>query len=1027
MSRFNLSALAIRVPGLTWYFIVSLLVLGLVGYKNLGQTDMPTWTFRIMVLQVQWPGASAQEIEQQVVDKIERKLQETPWLDNVSSFSRAGEAFLFINLRITTPNLGDGAGRIWYQVRKKVGDMQFQLPEGVIGPFFNDEFGDVFPLIYTLSGEDFNNAQLKDQADFLRQELLRLPIVEKVDLVGVQPERVYIDFSMDRLASLQIDPLNLMESIRQQNSMNPAGEVQGTSHHSLVRISGGYQNHQELADTPIQDLAGKQIRLGDIAEVRRDFQDPPVTGVRYKGKPVVGLAISMAEGFSVIDLGQQVDELLGTLESSLPLGIDLTLIADQPRVVSSNMNIFLQKLGIAIAIVLLVSYFTLGFRSGLVVATAFPLVLGTTFLLMSVWDIDLQRISLGALIISLGLLVDDAIIIIEMMMIKIEQGFSRLKAAQAAYQSTSFPMLTGTLISIAGFMPLAIAESNMREFMFAFYTVLAIALLVSWLVSVLFTPFIGYYLLPEKPATHNEHETEKVYQSPFYRGLRSLIRASMVHPWLMLLLVTLLMGAGVMAGMTVEKQFFPLTNRPELIVETWLPEGSSYAANEALVDKLDAILASEPLVDYWTSFIGTDIPRIFTDLNIQQPTLNMSKTYVAAHSDDVRDELSARLRKRFANELPEARSRIDVFSFGPPVGPPLQYRVMGNDRELVKQYAEQVRAMVDAHPLTEDTHLNWRGSVKRVDIQLDQPRIRQLGLSSETLKQNLSMLLNGQTITQLRDGDDSLDVIVRLQEDQRNQVGKLNSLSIPLPNQQSVSLAQIAKIKMGVEDGIVWRYDRFPTVTVNSYVPWTIEAHRVVSDLQEQMDELRASLPLGYHIEEGGNIEGSRDTEEVIGPTLPIVLLIIVTLLMFQLRHFGLTLLVVATAPIGFAGATIALLLADVPLGFAAQIGILALAGIIMRNSVILVDQIRQDLEAGLDRWNAIIESAVRRFRPITVTGLAAVLAMGPLTTDSFWGPMAWAMMGGLVVATLLTSFLVPTLYVIFFRVKPPMQGPAIT
>ncbi|MEL0083796.1 MAG: efflux RND transporter permease subunit, partial [Gammaproteobacteria bacterium] len=498
------------------------------------------------------------------------------------------------------------------------------------------------------------------------------------------------------------------------------------------------------------------------------------------------------------------------------------------------------------------------------------------------------------------------------------------------------------------------------------------------------------------------------------------IQASIRHPWWVLALTALVMVVGIMAARVVEKQFFPLTERPELIIESWLPEGSSYAQTEALVDKLDRLLAEEPLVDYWTSYIGTDTPRIFTDLNIEQPTPNMTKTYVAALSGDQREALRVRLQELIAEQLPEARTRISIFSFGPPVGAPVQYRVLGPDVEKLRDYARQVRAVAEAHPLTEDTFINWRGSIKSVRIKLDQARIRRLGLSTELIKRNLAMLVSGTPVTQLRDGDDSIDVVIRLTGEQRGALDELGSLPIQLPDQQSITLDQVAKLELAVEDGIIWRYDRFPAITIGTYMPWTVQPHSIVADLQDQIDKIRASMPLGYHIEEGGNVETNRETDALIAPTLPVILLIIVTLLMFQLRHFGLTLLVVATAPIGFAGATITLLLFNQPMGFAGQIGILALAGIIMRNSVILVDQIRQDIDAGLDRWNAILESTVRRFRPITVTGLAAVLAMGPLTTDPFWGPMAWAMMGGLVVATLLTSFLVPALYVIFFRVKQP-------
>ncbi|MFP5463482.1 MAG: efflux RND transporter permease subunit [Gammaproteobacteria bacterium] len=1014
MSRYNLAEWGLRRPALTVYLIGLLLVGGAVAFFSLGQTDMPNWTMRAMPIRVFWPGASAEQIEQHVVDKIERKLQDTPYLDSLISTSKPGEAWIWVNLENSLPDPQTKVPDIWYQVRKKVGDIRETLPPGVQGPYFNDEFGDVYPLVYGIWGDEFSYAELKDQADWLREELLRLPIVEKAVLVGAQPQRVYIDLSTARLGNLRVSPLALTEAIAGHNAMQPAGQIENTADRLRLRLGGQFDSVDDVRRVPVQATDGRLLTVGDLAEVSAGYQDPAEQLMRVNGHPAVGLAISMAAGGNVVDLRRDVVALMGRLEAGLTVGVQATLVADEPQVVTHTLNKFLFKLAVAIGIVLLVSYATLGWRSGLVVATAFPLVLGATFMAMKVMDIDLQRISLGALIISLGLLVDDAIIIVEMMQVKMRQGLDRFHAASAAYTSTSLPMLTGTLITIAGFMPIALAETALREFMFGLYGVIAVALLVSWLVSVLFTPYLAYRMLPAQVEHHDE-----VYDTPFYRRLRGLVRACVSRPGWMTATVALLVGLAAVAGRQVEKQYFPLTDRPDLIVETWLPEGSSFAANEALAKDIDRLLKGEAGVHSWVSYIGSDTPRIFTDLWIELPAHNVIKTYIQTTDRPTRDRLREALRTRIARELPQARARVNVFPFGMPAPSSIEYRVTGPDRHTLREFAAQVRTVMHDHPQTRGVHYSWRGPVSTVRLDLDHARLTALGLSAQRLGESLDMLLSGRPVTQLRDGDETIDVVLRLTEDERTRLGYLPNVPVPLADGSSLPLGQLAQLQPAVEEGVVTHYNRMPAIMVYADLPWYVQPLDVDAQLRDRLDAIRQRLPLGYHVEIGGIGELSGEVDAALGAVMPIIAVAIVTLLMMQLQHLGLTLLVLASAPLGLIGVLFTLWVADLPLGLVAQLGVLALAGITMRNTVILVDQIRQDVAAGLSRHEAVIESTVRRFRPIVVTAAAAILALVPLLTDPFWGPMAYAMMGGLLVATVLTVLFVPTLYAVCFRDQP--------
>lgn len=1017
--RFNLSGLALRQPALTTFFIGLIMLLGSYSFFTLGQTDMPDWTLRVMVMRVIWPGASAEQVATQVTEKLELKLQETPWLDNVESYSRPGQADLIISLseRLTDPK--KWVPELWYQVRKKVGDMRHELPEGVQGPFFNDEFGDVFPLVYALHGADFDWQELEDQADFIRQALLRLDIVEKVRLVGGQPKQVHVDLDLARLGSLGIHPLEVARSLSEQNALLPGGVIETPNDRLFVRVDGAIDSLQGIRETLVRAPSGRLVRVDEFGTVNLGYQDPPRFKVRANGEDAVGIAVSMALGRNVLAFGRQVEREITQMRALLPAGMTLDRVANQPQLVERSLNVFLTKLGLAVLIVLIMSYFTLGWRAGLVVATAFPLVLASTFLMMRILDIDLQRISLGALIISLGLLVDDAIIITEMMQVKLEQGLDRLDAALSAYTSTSFPMLTGTVISVLGFMPLALSESSMREFMYAFYMVVAIALMASWVVSVVFTPFIGYHYLPRPKASHD------VYQNRFYGALRVLVGWTLRWRVLVVAATAGLFGLTLYGLTFVDQQLMPKTDRAELIVETWVPEADSFAANQAVVEQLETMLAAEEDVTGWVSYVGGDTPRIFTDLTIEQPAVNLSKTYVSFSDRKARDRLRPVIQEFLDTRVPQARSRVQLFSFGLPVGAPVQYRVTGPDPQRLRPIAEQVRAVVEAHPRTEGVHIDWRGPVHTLRLEIDQARLRALGLSNTALSQNLRMLLSGQPVTQWRRGDDSIDVVLRLEPALEQAPDLFERLPISLPDGRTVPLGQVARVRLAVEEGMIHRYNRYPTITVRAYQPFQIQPSAIVRDLRQYIEPLREALPPGYAIDIGGEVEANAIINGSLAPTMPLIALAIITVLMLQLRHLGLTLMVLVTAPLGLIGAVAMLLIVDQPLGLMPRLGLIAMAGIIMRNTVILVDQIRQDVVSGASRHQAVIEATVRRFRPIVVTAGAAILALAPLTTDPFWGAMAYGMIGGLLVATLLTVLFLPALYCLCFGVRADSARPA--
>jgi multidrug efflux pump len=905
-------------------------------------------------------------------------------------------------------------------VRKKLDDIQATLPAGVQGPFPNDEFGDVSVSIFALTGDGFDVAELRRTADRMARELYRVPDVKKVELLGVQDEKIYVEASPARLASLGLTPAAVFEAMQRQNAVTPAGFVETGSDRVRLRVSGPFDLAEKIRDT---DLAagGRHFRLADIANVTRGLADPPSPRMRFGGKDAIGIAVVMAKGGDVIHLGENLKSAMARMQADLPAGIDVDVVADQPEVVKTSIELFVDSLGEAIAIVLAVSFLSLGLRTGTVVALSIPLVLAVTFLMMRIFGIDLQRISLGALVIALGLLVDDAIISVEMMVVKMEQGFDRVKAATFAYTSTAFPMLTGTLITAAGFTPVGFARSAAGEYTFSIFAVVTIALLVSWIVAVVFTPFIGYKLLDaDKLRKFGQEHHGDIYATPFYLRFRALLVWCLRRRWLVIGATVVLFAASMVAfKVGVQKQFFPAASRPELLIEVWLPQGSSLKATDAETRRIEALLEKDAAVESSASYVGNGAPRFFLSLDQQLFADNFAQLVIVTKDVKDREDLKRRLEERFAApDFAHIRVRVLRLENGPPVGFPVQFRVMGDDLETLRRVAGQVADVMRTHPNLQDVQFDWNEKIRSVRVEIDQDRARLLGVSSQEVAAALQGWLVGTTITQYREGDQLIDVIWRATGADRASLDRLPDLDVVAAGGRHVPLAQLARLKPVLEEGIVWRRDRLPTITVRSDIVGDRQAPTITAEVEAKLEKLRAELPPGFRIETGGTVEESAKGENSIKAVMPIMVLGVITLLMMQLQSASRTLMVLLTAPLGLIGVAVALLVFRVPFGFVANLGVIALMGMILRNSVILVDQIRQDEAAGKSTWEAIVGSTVRRFRPIVLTAAAAILAMIPLTRQVFWGPMAVAIMGGLIFATALTCLFLPALYAAWYRVR---------
>jgi multidrug efflux pump len=1051
MRRFNLSEWALANRSLVLYAMLVLALIGVWSYRSLGQSEDPPFTFKAMVVRTAWPGATAEDIAREVTDRVEKKLMETGNYERITSYSRPGESQVIFVARDSMKSAELPA--LWYQVRKKIGDMRHTLPQGTVGPFFNDEFGDTFGNIYALTGKGFDYALKKDYAERIELQLQRVPDVAKIELVGLQDEKIWIELSNTKLATLGIPLSAVQQALAEQNAVTSAGFFETATDRIQLRVTGAFKSVEDIRAFPIR-AGDRTVRLGDIATVERGFADPAAPRMRFMGKEAIGIAVSMKPGGDILKLGQALDAETARLEKTLPLGLELHRVADQPAAVRDSVGEFVRVLAEAVIIVLLVSFFSLGLRTGLVVAVSIPLVLAMTFAVMHYFGIGLHKISLGALVLALGLLVDDAIIAVEMMAIKMEQGYSRLRAAAFAYESTAFPMLTGTLVTAAGFLPIATAASSTGEYTRSLFQVVTIALIVSWIAAVLFIPYLGDKMLPEPNALpapgslegrlrafrerladrwpqyagvlapppvggHGHDATHDPYRSGFYQRFRGLVRWCIQRRWLVIFATIAAFVVSIALFRFVPQQFFPESTRLELMVDLELAEGSSLKATDAAAKRFEAMLAGRKEVENYVAYVGTGSPRFYLPLDQQLPQKHFTQFVVRSRDIEAREALRGWLMHDVRMRFPELQLRVTRLENGPPVGYPVQYRVSGEHIERVRELAYQVMEKVRADPDVINVNVDWDEPSKVVRLVVDQERARALGVSTQHLASFLSSALSGLPVSTYREDNELVEILLRGPEDERLRLDLLGSLAVPTASGKTVPVMQIATLESVFEEGVVWHRNRLPTVTVRADIATKLTPPTVIARIDPQLDQIRASLPEGYLLTVGGTIEDSTRGQNSIKAGMPLFLLVVVTLLMLQLRSLPRVLLVLSTAPLGLIGVTLFLLAFRVPFGFVAMLGAIALSGMIMRNSIILIDQIEQDIASGHDRWTAIVESTVRRFRPIVLTALAAILAMIPLSRSAFFGPMAVAIMGGLIVATALTLLFLPALYAAWFRVRP--------
>lgn len=1052
MRRFNLSEWALANRPLVLFAMLAFALIGAWSYKHLGQSEDPPFTFKAMVVRTLWPGATAEQVSRQVTEPIEKALMNTGEYEFIRSYSRPGESQVIFMARdsLRSRQIPD----LWYQVRKRVGDIRATLPREIVGPFFNDEFGDTYGNIYALTGKGFDYAVMRDYADRIQLELQRVPDVGKIDLVGLQDEKVWIELSNTRLATLGVSMQQVQQALADQNAVTGTSFFETATDRVQLRVTGQFNDIEAIRQFPIR-AGDRTVHLGDIAEVKRGFADPASPKMRFMGEEAIGLAVAMKDGGDILKLGANLDAEFERLQKTLPAGMQLRKVSDQPQSVEESVGEFVQVLTEAVVIVLLVSFFSLGLRTGLVVGVTIPLVLAMTFFVMHYFDIGLHKISLGALVLALGLLVDDAIIAVEMMATKMEQGYDRLRAASFAWESTAFPMLTGTLITAAGFLPIATAASSTGEYTRSLFQVVTIALVVSWIAAVLFIPYLGDKMLPDlfnpqppKPGSvsarwhakrqqwadrypalanliappQHGHDHDP-YQRPFYRSFRRFLDGCLRHRWWVIAATIALFVFSLMMFRFVPQQFFPDSTRPELMVDIELAEGASLRSTQAQAEKLEKLLSSREGIANYVSYVGTGSPRFYLPLDQQLPATNFAQFVVLAKDIKARESTRDWLLHEVIPKFPDVQMRVTRLENGPPVGYPVQMRISGEHIEKVQAIARQVEAKVRENPHVMNVNLDWSEPSKVVRLVIDQERARALGVSSAQVSQFLSSSLAGQSVSVYREGNRQIEMLLRGPADERNQLELLSSLSMPTANGGSITLSQVATMEYGFEDGIIWHRNRLPTVTVRADISDGMQPLDVVHQILPTLDGIRAELPNGYLLETGGTVEDSARGQNSIKAGMPLFLVVVATLLMLQLRSFSRAAMVLVTAPLGIIGATLFLLLFRAPFGFVALLGTIALAGMIMRNSVILIDQIQQDIDAGHDRWHSIIDATVRRFRPIVLTALAAVLAMIPLSRSAFYGSMAISIMGGLIVGTVLTLVLLPALYAAWFRVKPDESG----
>ncbi|MDP5238392.1 efflux RND transporter permease subunit [Uliginosibacterium sp. 31-16] len=1038
MKKFNLSDWGLRHPQLVLFMMLVLTLIGMGAYTRLGQSEDPPFTFKVMVVTANWPGATAREVELQVTDKLEKKLREMNEIETLRSFSRPGYSQIIVVARdsLHSSQMKD----IWYQVRKKIGDSRQSLPSGVNGPYFNDEFGDTFGNIFALTGDGLSYTELKRYAEAIRQEFLNVPDVAKVEFFGEQEQRVYAEFSPMQMAALGIDPKVLMAAIAEQNSKVSSGYFELADERIYLRPAGEFGDLEAIRALPIR-AGGRTIRLGDVAEIKRGYIDPPATKMRFQGHEALGIGISMREGGDIIALGKHLDRVTRRIDAQLPLGVKMERVANQPQAVTASVQDFVHSLTEAVVIVLAVSLLSLGFRTGVVVAISIPVVLAITFLFMYLFNVGLHKISLGALILALGLLVDDAIIAVEMMATKMEQGWERARAAAFAYTSTSMPMLSGTLVTAAGFLPIATAASSTGEYTRSIFEVTVIALLVSWVAAVLFVPFIGYYLLPDfskrsgktsllvrvlakiaprlavrliERSTH-VHAEAAIYSTPFYDHFRRAVAWCVRHRWLVIGATLASFAVSIWGFRFVPQQFFPDSVRPELLVDLRLQQGASVSAVERSVKRVEQYLARQDGIENYVAYVGGGSPRFYLPLDQQLPQANFAQFVILTKGSPEREALRNRLIQLFQTDFPELRASINRLENGPPVGFPVQYRVSGPDEGQIQQIADRIAVLMRGNVHLANVQKDWDEASKVVRIRIDTEKARIAGLSRQEVQNFLATALNGGSVTQFREGTETIEVYLRGRRSDMS-IDRLSEMNIAIGNGRGVALSQIATLVYDFEPGLIWRRNRVPTVTVRASLYGSVQPSEVVKALAPQIAQIEQSLPLGYHLAVGGSVEESAKGGTSVAAGVPLFILVVLTILMLQLQSFSRVIMVVLTAPLGMIGVTLALLVFAQPFGFVAMLGTIALSGMIMRNSVILIDQIDQDEKAGVEPVKAIIEATVRRFRPIMLTAAAAILAMIPLSRSAFFGPMAVAIMGGLLIATVLTLLFLPALYAAWYR-----------
>jgi multidrug efflux pump subunit AcrB len=1011
---FNLTAWALNHKQLVYYFIAVIFLGGIFSYQNLGRMEDPDFTIRQMIVSVNWPGATARQIEEQVTDKVEKKLQDTVGLDYLKSYSRPGQSIIYVVLKDDTVSESQ-VRPTWLEVRNAVNDIKATLPQGVDGPYFNDRFDDVFGSIYALTGDGYSYEDLREKAETIRRTLLDIPSVKKVDLIGVQTEKIYIEMETVKLAQLGIAPADITNAVQAQNAMAPSGMLETSSDDVYLRITGMFENLEDLKNLPIR-AGGHTFRLGDIAKIERTYVDPPDPKMYYNGQPAVGLALSMEKGGNILTLGESLDKTLSQVKKDLPAGLELNTVANQPKIVKSSIDEFVTSLAEAVAIVLIVSFLSLGLRPGVIVTFCIPLVIAGVFIAMKTLGIDLHKISLGALIIALGLLVDDAIIVIEMMIVKLEQGQSRFDAACYAYTSTASPRLTGALITCAGFIPVGFSKGMASEFVGSIFSVVTIALLLSWIVAGMVTPLLGYNLVKISPDNNKDHD---MYDTKFYRLFKRLLTGCLSHRKLVLILTVVCFVCSVFLLKFVKQEFFPASTRPELVVDMQLPEGASLQATAQEAERFAKHFTQDENVASYTYYVGEGAPRFVLTADPTLPNTNFAQFIMVAKDSNARTELTKKAHELFTTEFANVRGNINLIKLGPSDPYPVMFRISGYDHDKVREIAGQVRDSMLADPNLTDTFLDWNEKSKIMHLAIDQDKARMLGLDSQSLSSSLQALLSGTAITEFREKDKTVSIDFRVDPQNRNDLSRLKDLNIHIGNGKYIPLEQVATISYAAEEGLIWRRDLKPTITVQANTIEGVMGNDATQAAYNNLKELRASLPSGYSIDIGGPMEMSTKATRWLLQPVPVMVIIITTLLMFQLQSVAKMVLTLLTAPLGIIGVSLGLLLTGRPMGFVVELGLLALAGIIMRNSVILIDQIEQQITAGEPLWDAIINATVARCRPILLTATAAILGMIPLFSSLFWGPMAVAIAAGLFGATILTLLVLPTMYAAWYKVEP--------